>query len=100
MRNPYDRMVSEYLWRTQVYGKRKLEFKEFLIEEVVPRKNNINKFLKNFYKDEKFIPFLDSHYFNQVDFISENKKIIIDEIGKFENLKADFERIFQKKNYR
>ena len=43
-RNPYDKIISEYLWRVQVYGKRKLEFKEFILEEVVPRKNNINQF--------------------------------------------------------
>jgi len=32
VRNPYDKIISEYLWRIQVYGKRKLEFKEFILE--------------------------------------------------------------------
>ena len=97
VRNPYDKMISEYLWRIQVYGKRKLEFKEYIIEEVVPRKNNVNKFVKNFYKDESFIPFLDVHYVNQVDFLFLNKKLAVDEIGKFENFENDFKKIFNKK---
>tara|TARA_B100000787_G_C16116761_1_gene260714 strand:+ start:144 stop:842 length:699 start_codon:yes stop_codon:yes gene_type:complete len=97
VRNPYDKIISEYLWRIQVYGKRKLEFKEYIIEEVVPRKNNINKFVKNFYKDESFVPFLDAHYINQVDYLFLNKKLAVDEIGKFENFEDDFTRIFNKK---
>tara|TARA_B110000037_G_scaffold87830_1_gene104110 strand:+ start:1781 stop:2479 length:699 start_codon:yes stop_codon:yes gene_type:complete len=97
VRNPYDKMISEYLWRIQVYGKRKLEFKEYIIEEVIPRKNNVNKFVKNFYKDESFIPFLDVHYVNQVDFLFLNKKLAVDEIGKFENFENDFKKIFNKK---
>ncbi|MDA9062537.1 sulfotransferase family protein [Candidatus Pelagibacter sp.] len=97
VRNPYDKIISEYLWRIQVYGKRKLEFKEYIIEEVVPRKNNINKFVKNFYKDESFVPFLDAHYVNQVDYLYINKKLAVNEIGKFENFESDFKRIFNKK---
>ena len=96
-RNPYDKIISEYLWRVQVYGKRKLEFKEFILEEVVPRKNNINQFVKNFYKDENLVPFLDGHYTNQVDYLLDDEKIIMDDIGKFENFENDFEKIFNKK---
>ena len=40
--------VSEYLWRIQVYGIRKAGFKEFLNEDVIPRKNKVNKFLKKY----------------------------------------------------
>ena len=97
VRNPYDKIISEYLWRIQVYGKRKLEFKEYIMEEVVPRRNKVNKFVKNFYKDESFVPFLDAHYINQVDYLFQNKKLAMDEIGKFENFESDFKRIFEKK---
>ena len=97
VRNPYDKIISEYLWRIQMYGKRKLEFKEFLLEEVIPRKHNINKFVKNFYKDESLIPFLDAHYVNQTNYLYQNKILAIDEIGKFENFENDFKRIFNKK---
>lgn len=94
VRNPYDKIVSEYLWRVQMYGKRKLEFKEYIIEEVVPRKNNINKFVKNFYKNENIVHYLDPHYINQVDYLFHNKVLAVDEIGKFENFVGDFKRIF------
>ena len=97
VRNPYDRIISEYLWRIQVYGKRKLEFKEYILEEVVPRKNNIQKYVKNFYKDESFVPFLDVHYANQVDYLTLDKKLAMDHIGKFENFETDFKRIFKQK---
>ena len=97
VRNPYDKIISEYLWRIQMYGKRRLEFKEFIIEEVIPRKNNINKFVKNFYKDESLIPFLDAHYVNQTNYLYQNKILAVDEIGKFENFESDFKRIFNKK---
>ena len=68
------------------------------MEEVVPRRNKINKFVKNFYKDEGFILFLDSHYVNQIDYLFQNKKLAMDEIGKFENFENDFEGIFKKKS--
>ena len=32
VRNPYDKIVSEYLWRIQIYGKKKIEFKGYLFE--------------------------------------------------------------------
>ena len=47
VRNPYDKIISEYLWRIQVYGKRKLEFKEYIMEEVVPRRNKVNNSILN-----------------------------------------------------
>ena len=99
VRNPYDRIVSEYLWRSQAYGLRKVEFKEFLNEDVITKKNNINKHLKNFYKDEKLIPFLDVHYIDQIDFLKIENKIKVDHIGKFENINNDFKKITTKKLY-
>lgn len=97
VRNPYDRIVSEYLWRLQVYGNRKVGFKEFLNEDAIPRKNKINKFLKNFYNDEKLISFLDVHYDSQISFLMIDNKIEVKNIGKFEKLAENFELIFNKK---
>ena len=103
VRNPFDRMVSEYLWRIQVYCKKKINFKKFLIEEAIPRKNGINTFIKDFYKDENIIPLLDVHYLDQYKFlIDEKDNIDMDFIGKFENLEKDFKKIFKLKliNYK
>jgi hypothetical protein len=91
VRNPYDKIVSEFLWRSQVYGLRKVEFKEFLNEDVIPKKNNLNKFLKNFYKDESLISLFDVHYKDQVNFLKLNEKLFIENIGKFENIKEDLQ---------
>lgn len=99
VRNPYDRIVSEYLWRSQAYGLRKVEFKEFLNEDVITKKNNINKHLKNFYKDEELIPLLDVHYKNQIDFLKIDEELKVNNIGKFENLIKDFKIITNKKLY-
>ena len=85
------------MWRIQVYGIRKAGFKEFLNEDVIPRKNKVNKFLKNFYKDENLISFLDIHYENQVSFLMVDNELIVKNIGKFENLAHNFELIFKKK---
>jgi len=95
VRNPYDRMVSEYLWRTQIYGKRQIEFKQYIFEEAIPRKNGENVFVKNFYKDENLVPLMDIHYLDQYKFlINKYGNIDIDFIGKFENLEEDFFKIF------
>tara|TARA_B100000780_G_C21056677_1_gene424547 strand:+ start:463 stop:1164 length:702 start_codon:yes stop_codon:yes gene_type:complete len=95
VRNPYDRMVSEYLWRTQIYGMKKIEFKRYIFEEVIPRKNGSNVFVKNFYKDESLVALMDIHYLDQYKFlINKYENIDIDFIGKFENLEEDFFKIF------
>ena len=95
VRNPYDKLVSEYLWRMQIYSKKKISFKEFLIDEVIPRKNGIDTYIKNFYKNENIIQFLDIHYLDQYKFlINDENNIDMDFIGKFENLEKDFNKIF------
>ncbi len=95
VRNPYDKIVSEYHWRIQVYGKKNINFKKYLFEEVIPRKNGENKFIKNFYKNESLIPLMDRHYLDQYKFlINEKGNFESDFIGKFENLEKDFFKIF------
>ena len=66
-------------------------FKDFLVEEVIPRKNGIPKVVKNFYHDESIVELLDNHYVDQHKFITDNNgNIIVDFIGRFENLNDDF----------
>ena len=102
VRNPFDKLLSEYFWRIQLYGKNKIDFKYFLMEEVIPRKNKINTYVKNFYKDEKIISSMDIHYMEQYKFLINNNNLDVDFIGKFENFESDFKKLFNKKllNYK
>lgn len=78
VRNPYDRLLSEYYW-TPVpnlgfkYGKTKADFLYKVINIV---KNK--RFFDNIYYD---------HFIPQYMFLYEGKKIIIDEVFKYESLK-------------
>ncbi len=95
VRNPFDKIVSEYHWRIQVYGKKKIDFKQYLFDEVIPRKNGEHILIKNFYKDESLVPLMDIHYLEQYKFLINNKgNFETDYIGKFENLEKDFFNIF------
>ena len=98
VRNPFDKLLSEYFWRIQLYGKNKIDFKYFLMEEVIPRKNKINTYVKNFYKDEKIISSLDIHYMEQYKFLINNNNLDVDSIGKFEDFESDFKKLFNKKS--
>ena len=95
VRNPFDRIISEYFWRIENFGKKIIMFKDFLVEEVIPRKNGIPKVVKNFYHDESIVELLDNHYVDQHKFITDNNgNIIVDFIGRFENLNDDFKKAF------
>jgi hypothetical protein len=79
VRNPYERIISEFKYR-------------------VLKCNDINKFIKKnlgIYKKNKFI--LDSHFIPQSEFIYGNPPC--NEILRFENLKEDFEKLMKKYNY-
>ena len=93
VRNPFDRIISEFFWRLKYFGKKTVSFKYFLVEEVIPRKNGIPKMMKNFYQHENIVKLIDDHYMDQYKFIADkNGDVIVDFVGKFENLYDDFKK--------
>lgn len=77
VRNPYDRVISDYKWRKKM-TKKNFSFDEYLSDLET---NNFNKG----YVHKKGI--------SNWDMISINDDLIIDTFGRFENLTNDFSRI-------
>ncbi|MBB6458895.1 sulfotransferase family 2 domain-containing protein [Flammeovirga kamogawensis] len=89
VRNPYDRMLSDYLYRVKTnqhnLQEKKLTFKEWLNKTFVE--------CDPFYHDKRY------NWINQVDWISKpNGEILINEILFFENLSTDLKKINNKYN--
>lgn len=77
VRNPYDRMVSEFFYRG---GNKKHK--------------NINKWVKKFINRND-----EDHCLAQYEFIcDENDNILVDFLGSFENLNEDFSKLADKLN--
>jgi len=74
VRNPWDRVLSEYFFDRNAYRKKNpISFEDFV--------KNLNYF----------------HRYDQMSFISDNEgKILVDYVGKYENLKKDFIYICKK----
>ena len=95
VRNPWSYMVSLYtMFVHRPYFKRK--HKHF--RKKPPR--DFCDFVKVFAnRDEPFCPLQDEHMFNQIDWITDaSGKVIVDYIGKLENLQNDFDNICNKIN--
>lgn len=79
VRNPWDRLVSEYIYRKYPYS-----FKEFLV-----------MFFPT-HMDDNYLQGLDlyRHILPQTDFLCDNQgKILVDFVGKYENLVQDFSKV-------
>jgi hypothetical protein len=77
IRNPYDRLLSEYYWTPipnvgYKYGKTKFEFLNYVTDVI---KNN--KIFENKYND---------HFIPQYLFLYHGKKLLVDQIFKYEDL--------------
>ena len=80
VRNPWDRVVSEYKYRFHAY---RYSFKKFLFEH----------FPKPSWTDEY------CHIIPQYDFLyDQNGTLLVDFVGKIENLQADFAHVCNKLN--
>jgi len=109
VRNPYDKMISEYFWKLrigfanlpagrqvtnliQIYQYYKLthgkinqkEFEKFVINYAKPR---VLGHVTDLHSD---------HFLPQSNFIYKDNKILVDFVGRFENLENDWQRISQK----
>ena len=78
VRNPFDRAVSDYLWRTRKTGNTKMAFREFL------RRLEQRDF------SDATIP---RHFDNWPIYTIDNR-IAVDFVGRFEQLEEDLDEIF------
>jgi hypothetical protein len=100
IRNPWERLVSWYnmLIQKGIHN----DFSRYILEN----SNNFSEFLNltdiitenNVYEmDSSYSPYLKSISFNQLDYISDDTgEILVDFIGRFENLKEDYEKVCEK----
>ena len=86
VRNPWARAVSDYLWMLKDTGIHD-SFKKFILKE--------GKF-KHILNDSENMNYRGDHLIPQLDFISINNKIVIDNILKFENIKNEYPLFLKK----
>lgn len=79
VRNPYDRAVSDYRWRTAKTGARSIGFDEFLAR--MERRDFSN-------------PVVPRHFDNWPIYTI-GDRIAVDFVGRFETLEADLDRVFE-----
>lgn len=95
VRNPFDRVVSQYHVRKRLFRNFKISFKDFVFKKVAKR----NQFsLMNIFKSrgEKA---LEDQFENQWEFIFDpREKLMVDYVGRYETLKADYAAIGTKLN--
>jgi len=93
VRNPWDRLVS---WYSMIKDKnQKNKFGKYVTEN----SSNFEEFIKNCTDIIQDNDGIKSAEFNQLDYlIDENGNIIVDFIGRFENLEEDFNKIIKKLN--
>src|SRR5437763_3753998 len=90
VRNPWDRLVS---WYSMIFEQSEDPFR--LWKYVRDRAGNFEEFLDRCIDTIDDIGGTKSFLFNQLDYISdEHGRVIVDFIGRFENLEHDADRLF------
>lgn len=93
IRNPYDRMVSEYFWHSQVYEKQTFDPKKNNTQYFTMIRNEFKKFV-NMFLTKKINNEFDNHRVPQTQMIEHcnNLKLI-----RYESMDDDFLKYFGKK---
>jgi len=78
VRNPYDRAVSDYLWRTRKTGNSRLSFLDFLDR------------LERRCFDDRTIP----RHFDNWPIYAIADRVAVDFVGRFEHLERDLDEVF------
>lgn len=90
VRNPWDRVVSSFFYL--INGGCNSKDKEDGIKYLIEYKGNFKLFVKNAFKNKKIFDQL--HFKPQYKWIcNKNKEVLVDFIGKFENLNEDINKI-------
>lgn len=84
VRNPWDRMLSAYFYLKRLYDEKHGGFEPWL--EVVCEQ----------VKQGKYQP--GSHYAPQMDYLWDEGRPVLDFIGRYENIQADFQTVCEKLN--
>lgn len=85
VRNPWDRFVSEYYWRIQLYSKEGRSFCNMTFPEFVESRT-----VKTYTEPDV----TDDHYLPQSDYVySPGGEMYIDYLGRFESLESDFYKV-------
>lgn len=85
VRNPFSRCISEYFWWIQFHSNH-ISFKDWVAKQ-----------LSNLINISQARPILQRHNIEQYKFIYDtNNNILVDFIGRFENLQEDFNTICDK----
>lgn len=90
VRNPWDRVISTYFFLKS--GGIKLEDREDS-ERFVSRYSCFNEFVLEAFKDEEILEQI--HFRPQYKWLSDNKRLIVDHVGRFENLQLDCSKWFK-----
>jgi hypothetical protein len=93
VRNPFDRLVSEFFFRPKngVFFKR-LKMKKHSFDDFV---NGVYQYKLSYDVNKSYD---ESHLYKQFDFIYIDNKISVDFLGRFENLKNDISTLKKKFN--
>ncbi len=102
VRNPWDRLVSWYTmirekgemtWRKRILGKRRYND---LTQYVLANSNSFEEFIYNCTDTIDDIDGRKSIIYNQLDYLSdEGGSLIVDFVGRFENLASDSKKVFE-----